>query len=102
MALKPDDLPELPPLYLGPQIRARVHQNRDLFSLFVAAICVGLLAGAVAGSFRLCLNYGAQWRNWLINFLHSQGLYCSRYRLYARPVAGAYGGRGRRWTSHRF
>lgn len=74
MALKPDDLPELPPLYLGPQIRARVHQNRDLFTLFVAAICVGLLAGAVAGSFRLCLNYGAQWRNWLISFLHSQGL----------------------------
>ena len=74
MALKPDDLPELPPLYLGPQIRARVHQNRDLFSLFVAAICVGLLAGAVAGSFRLCLNYGAQWRNWLVSFLHSQGL----------------------------
>ena len=74
MALKPDDLPELPPIYLEPQIRARVHQNRDLFTLFVAAICVGLLAGAVAGSFRLCLNYGAQWRNWLISFLHSQGL----------------------------
>ena len=56
MALKPDDLPELPPIYLEPQIRARVHQNRDLFTLFVAAICVGLLAGAVAGSFRLCLK----------------------------------------------
>ena len=53
MALKPDDLPELPPIYLEPQIRARVHQNRDLFTLFVAAICVGLLAGAVAGGFRL-------------------------------------------------